>query len=131
MYGTQVSPISPYFIIKQDEELILGEIYPSAYLTQIIRNIKTRFFIFYQYQGYSAFGFFNALPDLSKFGFNEQVNEFNKEPTAENLIKYSKNVKSVKEILIALIHAYNNALLEQFLIPDYELLLNKLLEGDV
>ncbi|KKN47772.1 hypothetical protein LCGC14_0659380, partial [marine sediment metagenome] len=26
---------------------------------------------------------------------------------------------------------HNNALLEQFLIPDYELLLNKLLEGEV
>ena len=131
MYGTQVSPISPYFIIKQDEELTLGEIYPSAYLTQIIRNIKTRFFIFFQYQGYSAFGFFNALPDLSKFGFEEHVNDFTDEPTAENLIKYSKNAKNVKEILVALIHAHNNALLEQFLIPDYELLLNKLLEGEV
>jgi hypothetical protein len=130
MYGSQVSPISPYFIIKQDEETTLGEIYPSAYLTQVIKNIKTRFFIFFQHQGYSAFGFFNALPDLSKFGFDEQVNDFNEEPTAENLIKFSKNAKNVKEILVALINAHNNALLEQFLIPDYELLLNKLLEGE-
>ncbi|MFW9952153.1 MAG: hypothetical protein ACFFKA_18685, partial [Candidatus Thorarchaeota archaeon] len=72
-----------------------------------------------------------SLPELSKFGFEEKVNDFNGEPTAENLIKYAKNAKNVKEILIALIHAYNNALLEQFLIPDYELLLNKLLEGDI
>ncbi|MFW9973156.1 MAG: hypothetical protein ACFFDF_23435 [Candidatus Odinarchaeota archaeon] len=131
MYGSNVSPISPYFIIKQDEDLTLGEIYPSAYLTQIIKNIKTRFFIFFQYQGYSAFGFFNALPDLSKLGFEEKVNDFTEEPTAENLIKFGKTVKNVKEILVALIHAHNNALLEQFLIPDYELLLNKLLEGDI
>ncbi|MFX1328368.1 MAG: hypothetical protein ACFE91_09585 [Promethearchaeota archaeon] len=130
MYGSQVSPISPYFVIQQDEELTLGEIYPSAYLSQIIKNIKTRFFVFFQYQGYSAFGFFNALPELTKFGFEEHARDFNQEPTGENLIKYSKNAKNVKEILIALIHAHNNALLEQFLIPDYELLLNKLLEGE-
>ncbi|MFX1379238.1 MAG: hypothetical protein ACFFA4_09085 [Promethearchaeota archaeon] len=131
MYGSQVSPISPYFIIRQDEDLILGEIYPSAYLSQIIKNIKTRFFVFFQYQGYSAFGFFNALPELSKFGFDEKENDFNADPTAENLIKYAKNLKNVKEVLVALIHAHNNALLEQFLIPDYELLLNKLLEGEI
>ncbi|MFX1308780.1 MAG: hypothetical protein ACFFB6_06195 [Promethearchaeota archaeon] len=130
MYGSQISPISPYFVIKQDEDLILGEIYPSAYLSQIIKNIKTRFFVFFQYQGYSAFGFFNALPELAKFGFDEQPSDFNGEPTPDNLIKYSKNVKNIKEVLIALIHAHNNALLEQFLIPDYELLLNKLLEGE-
>ncbi|MBY8989206.1 MAG: hypothetical protein KGD58_00500 [Candidatus Lokiarchaeota archaeon] len=131
MYGAQVSPISPYFVIKQDGELTLGEIYPSTYLSQVIENIKTRFFVFYQYQGYSAFGFFNALPDLSKFGFEEHARDFNEEPTSDNLSKYAKNAKNMKEVLIALIHAHNNALLEQFLIPDYELLLNKLLEGEV
>ncbi len=130
MYGSQVSPISPYFVIKQDEDLTLGEIYPSAYLSQIIKNIKTRFFIFYQYQGYSAFGFFNALPDLSKLGFEEKARDFDDDPTSENLIKYSKNAKNVKEVLVALMNAHNNAFLEQFLIPDYELLLNKLLEGE-
>ena len=130
MYGSQASPISPYFVIKQDEEIILGEIYPSAYLTKVITNIKTRFFVFFQYQGYSAFGFFNSLPQLSKFGFEEEVKDFTTEPTPENLIKYIKNAKTIKEVLIALIHAHNNAYLEQFLIPDYELLLNKLLEGE-
>lgn len=131
MYGSQVSPISPYFVIKQDEELTLGEIYPSAYLTQIIKNIKTRFFVFYQYQGYSAFGFFNALPVLSKFGFEEQASDFNSDPTSENLIKFSQKAKNIKEVLIALINAHNNAFLEQFIVTDYELLLNKLLEGEV
>ena len=48
MYGNQISPISPYFVIKQDDELILGEIYPSAYLSKVIDNIKTRFFVFYK-----------------------------------------------------------------------------------
>ena len=130
MYGSQVSPISPYFVIKQDESLTLGEIYPSAYLTQIIKNIKTRFFIFFQYQGYSAFGFFNALPELSKFGFEDKARDFDDDPTSENLIKYSKNAKNIKEILIALINAHNNAFLEQFILEDYELLLNRLLEGE-
>jgi hypothetical protein len=130
MYGNQISPISPYFVIKQDEELILGEIYPSAYLSKVIESIKTRFFVFYQYQGYSAFGFFDSLPDLSNFGFEQQPREFNEDPSPENLIKYASKANNLKEVLIALIHAHNNAFLEQFLITDYELLLNKLLEGD-
>ena len=130
MYGNQVSPISPYFVIEQDEELTLGEIYPSAYLTKIIKSIKTRFFVFFQYQGYSAFGFFDSLPDRSKFGFEEKARPFGTDPSPANLIKYAEKAKNLKEVLIALIEAHNNAYLEQFLIPDYELLLNKLLEGE-
>jgi hypothetical protein len=128
MYGKQVSPISPYFVIRQDDELILGEIYPSVYLTKIITSIKTRFFVFYQHQGYSAFGFFNSLPSREQFGFEETPDDFTVEPTPENLLKYTKKAKNLKEVLIALIHAHNNAYLEQFLIADYESLLNKLLE---
>ena len=131
MYGNQVSPISPYYVIEQDEELTLGEIYPSAYLTKVIDSIKTRFFVFFQYQGYSAFGFFDSLPDRSNFGFEEKAKDFNEEPTSKNLMKYAENAKNLKEVLIALIHSHNNAFLEQFLITDYELLLNKLLEGAV
>jgi len=130
MYGNQVSPISPYFIIEQDDELILGEIYPSAYLTKVITNIKTRFFVFFQYQGYSAFGFFDSLPDRAKFGFEENARVFEDEPTSENLQKYAKNAKNLKEALIVLIEAHNNAYLGQYLIEDYELLLNKLLESE-
>ncbi|MHA2290352.1 MAG: hypothetical protein ACXABG_16315 [Promethearchaeota archaeon] len=131
MYGKQVSPISPYFVIEQDDELILGEIYPSAYLTKVITNIKTRFFVFFQYQGYSAFGFFDALPDRAKFGFEKKAREFEDEPTPDNLQKYANNAKTLKEVLIALIEAHNNAYLGQYLIEDYELLLNKLLEEDI
>jgi len=130
MYGNQSSPISPYFIIEQDDELILGEIYPSAYLTKIISSIKTRFFVFFQYQGYSAFGFFDGLPERAKFGFEEKAREFGEEPTPENLRKYADNAKNLKEVLIALIEAHNNAYLGQYLIEDYELLLNKLLESE-
>ena len=108
----------------------LGEIYPSAYLTKIIKSIKTRFFVFFQYQGYSAFGFFDSLPDRSKFGFEEKARPFGTDPSPANLIKYAEKAKNLKEVLIALIEAHNNAYLEQFLIPDYELLLNKLLEGE-
>ena len=70
-------------------------------------------------------GFFNALPDLSKFGFEEHARDFNEEPTSDNLVKYSKNAKNMKEVLIALIHSHNNAYLEQFLIDDYEYLTKK------
>jgi hypothetical protein len=130
MYGNQVSPISPYFVIEQDDELILGEIYPSAYLTKVISSIKTRFFVFFQYQGYSAFGFFDSLPERAKFGFEEKAREFDEEPTSENLQKYANNAKNLKEVLIVLIEAHNNAYLGQYLIEDYELLLNKLLESE-
>ncbi|MHA1293655.1 MAG: hypothetical protein ACTSQJ_13435 [Promethearchaeota archaeon] len=130
MYGSRSSPVSPYFVIQQDDELILGEIYPSVYLIEVISSIKTRFFVFFQHQGYSAFGFFNSLPDRKNFGFEETTREFSSDPTPENLIKYIDGAKNLKEILIALIHCHNNALLEQFLIEDYELLLNKLLEEE-
>jgi len=130
MYGSQVSPISPYFVIEQDDELILGEIYPSAYLTKVISSIKTRFFVFFQYQGYSAFGFFDSIPERTKFGFEEKAREFEGEPSSENLQKYANSAKNLKEVLIALIEAHNNAYLGQYLIEDYELLLNKLLESE-
>jgi hypothetical protein len=129
MYGSQVSPISPYFVIQQDEDIILGEIYPSVYLSEIISSIKSRFFVFFQHQGYSAFGFFNALPERKNFGFEKKVSEFTEDPSPDNLLKYIKAAKNLKELMIALIHCHNNAYLEQFLIDDYELLLNKLLEG--
>ncbi len=131
MYGNQVSPISPYFVIQQDDNLILGEIYPSVYLTKVISSIKSRFFLFFQHQGYSAFGFFNSLPERKYFGFEKEVKDFTADPTPQNLIKYAKSAKNIKEVMIALIHCHNNAYLEQFLISDYELLLNKLLEGNI
>ncbi|TXT65742.1 MAG: hypothetical protein BAJALOKI3v1_70044 [Promethearchaeota archaeon] len=129
MYGKQVSPISPYFVIQQDDELILGELYPSVYLTNIIKSIKSRFFVFFQFEGYTAFGFFDSLPPRENFGFEEATREFDREISPENLVKYVKKAKNLKEVLIALIHAHNNAFLEQFLIEDYETLLRKLL-GD-
>lgn len=131
MYGSQVSPISPYFVIQQDDNLTLGEIYPSVYLTRIISSIKSRFFLFFQYQGYSAFGFFNSLPERKSIGFEKKINDFEVDSTPENLLKYAKGAKSLKEVMVALIHCHNNAYLEQFLITDYELLLNKLLEGGI
>ena len=129
MLGARPSPISPYFVIKQDDELTLGEIYPSVYLTSVITNIKSRFFVFFQHQGYSAFGFFNSFPTYKKFGFEQTPKKFAADPTPENLIKYAKGAKNLKEILIALINCHNNAYLSQYLIDDYELLLNKLLEA--
>jgi hypothetical protein len=129
MYGSQVSPISPYFVIQQDEDLTLGEIYPSVYLSEIITNIKSRFFVFFQYEGYSAFGFFNSLPPRKNFGFEEKAKEFTGEATSDNILKYVKGAKNLKEVMIGFINCHNNAYLEQYLIDDYELLLNKLLEG--
>lgn len=127
MYGAHDSPISPYYVIKQDDLLILGELYPSVYLSNVIKSIKPRFFVYFQYQGYSAFGFFNSSPDRDNFGFEEEIRDFNEDPTPDNLVEYIKNAKNIKEVLVGLIQAHNNAYLEQYLVPDYELLLNKLL----
>jgi hypothetical protein len=127
MYGSQVSPISPYFVIQQDENLILGEIYPSVYLTEIIKSIKSRFFVFFQHQGYSAFGFFNSLPARKNLGFEKEARDFVSDPTPENILKYLKGAKHLKEVMVALIQCHNNAYLEQFLISDYEELLTKLI----
>ncbi len=129
MYGVHQSPISPYFVVKQDDYLILGELYPSVYLSEIISSIKSRFFVFFQHQGYSAFGFFNSMPEAKNFGFEEDVRDLDDDTTSENVLEYAKSAKTLKEVLIGLISAHNNAYLEQFLIPDYELLLNKLLES--
>lgn len=129
MYGNRQSPISPYFIIKQDDDLTLGELYPSVYLSKVISTIKSRFFVFFQHQGYTAFGFFNSLPAWTNFGFEEHAADFLEDPIPENLLEYTKKAKNLKEVLIALIDSHNNAYLEQFLIEDYEILLNKLLEG--
>ncbi|TFF95427.1 MAG: hypothetical protein EU544_02810 [Promethearchaeota archaeon] len=129
MYGKRASPISPYFIIKQDDDLTLGELYPSVYLTRAIKSIKSRFFVFFQHQGYTAFGFFNSMPAWNQFGFEQKASDFMEDPTPQNLLNYTKKANNLKEVLIALIHSHNNAYLEQFLIEDYELLLNKLLEG--
>jgi hypothetical protein len=129
MYGSRSSPISPYFIIKQDDDLTLGELYPSVYLSRIISSMKSRFFVFFQHQGYTAFGFFNSLPAWDNFGFEQQPKDFNDDPSTKNLINYASKAKTIKELLIALIQSHNSAMLEQYLVEDYELLLNKLLEG--
>ncbi len=67
---------------------------------------------------------------IDLFGFEEKARAFEEEPTPENLQKYANNAKNLKEVLIALIEAHNNAYLGQYLIEDYELLLNKLLESE-
>ena len=48
--GNLKSPISPYYVIKQDEELVLGELYPSVHLSKIVTNLKSRFFCFFSYE---------------------------------------------------------------------------------
>ncbi|MHA1729516.1 MAG: hypothetical protein ACTSWY_12390 [Promethearchaeota archaeon] len=122
------SPIAPYYVIKQDDDLCLGELYPSVYLSEIVDNLKSRFFCFFSYEGNTAFGFFNVLPVIDKFGFNEPSNNFSKEPSSENLIKYISEIKTIKDLFVALINCHNSSILEQFLVEDYESLLSKLLQ---
>ncbi len=122
------SPISPYYTIEADADLSLGELYPSVYLSNVVKSLKSRFFAFYMYEASTAFAYFNVLPQSAKFGFEHEVKEFEGEPTAENIINYVNEAETMKELFVGLIQAHNAGLLEQYLIPDYESLLNNLLE---
>lgn len=126
--GNLKSPISPYYVIKQDEELVLGELYPSVHLSKIVSGLKSRFFCFFSYEGYTCFAFFNVLPLSAKFGFGKRPKEFTGVPSSANLVKYVKNSINLKDLFVGLIHSHNASMLEQFLIPDYESLLNNLLQ---
>ena len=122
------SPISPYFTIQADNELTLGELYPSVHLSNIVKTLKSRFFTFFTYQGNTAFAYFNVLPKSANFGFDVVVPDFLLDPTTENLKTYIESATTLKELFIALINSHNASKLSQYLIPDYESLLNKLLE---
>ncbi|MBD3187672.1 hypothetical protein GF325_12630 [Candidatus Bathyarchaeota archaeon] len=124
------TPISPYYLIKSDQELTLGEIYPSVQLTEIAeKNIRSRYFCFFQHQGYSCFGFFDTLPENARFGFNTGPKEFNKEPTSDEIIKHiNEEVETLKDLFVIFITVYNNSYLVQYEIENYETLLNKVLQ---
>jgi len=130
MFGLRKSPISPYYLITQDGAMTLGELYPSVYLSKIIKSIKSRFFLYYAYEGYTAFGFFDSLPPSENFGFETEPRSLGAAADTDYIIKYINNAKNLKEVLVALINSHNNAYLKQYLIPDYETLLNKLLKEE-
>jgi hypothetical protein len=122
------SPVSPYYVIRQDAELTLGELYPSVYLAENVQNLKSRFFSFFSYEGNTAFGYFNILPTAANFGFDEPPKPFEGEPTTSDMVNYINNATNLKDLFVALINCHNNSVLEQYLVDDYETFLNRLLE---
>ncbi|MCF2141716.1 MAG: hypothetical protein K9W44_16815 [Candidatus Lokiarchaeota archaeon] len=122
------SPIAPYYTLKQDEELFLGELYSTVFLSNYVKNMKSRYYVYFSYRGYSAFGYFSALPKTDNFGFDQPPRDFNMDPTEENFVNFIKSSTTLKDLMMALIEAHNNSLLEQFLVDDYETFLNQLLE---
>ncbi len=124
------SPIAPYYTIKQDQDLFLGELYPSVFMSNYVKNLKSRFFTFFSWMGYTAFGYFNQLPKAANFGFDKQPMDFNEPPTTENFLNAIKKCNNLKDLLVIFINCHNNSMLEQFLVEDYESFLNKLLEID-
>jgi hypothetical protein len=125
------SPVSPYFTIKSDNSLVLGELYQSVHLSQIVKNLQSRYFCFFSWEGYTAFGFFDQLPVSANFGFDEEPAIMEGDlPDAESIIKFLDDSKTIKDLFVALIEAHNASLLAQYLIPDYESLLNRVLEMD-
>ena len=122
------SPISPYYVIKQDEELTLGELYPSVYLSNVVKNLKSRFFCFFSFDGNTSFGFFNSLPTAANFGFDEPPKTFEGDPSTQNLVKFIHEASNLKDLFVALITCHNSSILEQYLIENYESFSNSLLE---
>lgn len=122
------SPIAPYYTLKQDEELFLGELYSTVFLSNYVKNMKSRYYVYFSYSGYSAFGYFSDLPKTDNFGFGQSPKEFTLEPTEENFVKFINEAETLKDLMMALIETHNNSLLEQFLVGDYETFLNQLLE---
>src|SRR6056297_3021095 len=122
------SPIAPYYTIKQDQDLFLGELYPSVFMSNYVKNLKSRFFTFFSWMGYTAFGYFNQLPKAGNFGFDKDPIDFNEPPISENYVEAINNCTNLKDLLVIFINCHNNSMLEQFLVEDYESFLNKLLE---
>jgi hypothetical protein len=123
------SPIAPYYTLRQDGDIFLGELYGSVFLSNYVTNMKSRFFVYFNFEGNSAFGYFNQLPPTKNFGFGESPKIFDEEPTTKNLINFIENkVENLKDLLGVLINCHNSTVLEQFLVDDYETFLNKLLE---
>ncbi len=123
------SPIAPYYTLKQDEDIFLGELYGSVFLSNFVSNLKSRFFVYFNFEGNSAFGYFNQLPPTKNFGFGKVPKSFDDEPTTENLVRFiNEEVENMKDLLGVLISCHNTSVLEQYLVGDYETFLNKLLE---
>ncbi len=123
------TPVSPYYVIKNDEELVLGELYPSVQLTEIVESIRSRYFVFYSSQGYTAFGFFDTLPENARFGFGTPPKVYEGDPEDAQLLNFiDKEVETVKDLFSTFIAAHTNSMLIQYKIEDYESLLNKILE---
>jgi len=123
------SPISPYYTLRQDDELFLGELYSTVFLSSYVPNLKSRFFVFFEHEGNTSFGYFSKLPtSIENFGFGKPPRVFEEEPTEDNLLKFISESTNFKDLLGLLIVCHNNSILEQFLVDDYETFLNKLLE---
>jgi hypothetical protein len=123
------TPITPYYIIKNDDDMLLGEMYPSVQLTEIAETIRSRYFVFFSYQGFSAFGFFDNLPEVTHFGFGVVPKEFDKTQDEDGITEFiEKDVENLKDLFAAFITVYNNSLMIQYMIDDYESLLNRILE---
>lgn len=123
------SPIAPYYTLRQDEDIFLGELYGSVFLSNFVSNLKSRFFVYFNFEGNSAFGYFNQLPPTKNFGFGKTPKTFDDEPTTENIVRFiNEEVDNLKDLLGVLISCHNTSVLEQYLVDDYETFLNKLLE---
>ena len=123
------TPVTPYYIIRNDEDLLLAELYPSVQLTEVVDSIRSRYTVFFSYQGYTAFGFFDNLPENARFGFGTPAKNFDKTPDEKGVMEFiSKDVETLKDLFVALITAHQNSMLMQYKIEDYESLLNKILE---
>jgi hypothetical protein len=123
------TPVTPYYVIRNDEDMLLAELYASVQLTEIVDSIRSRYLVFFSYQGYTAFGFFDNLPENARFGFGTTPKTYDKNPDEKSLVEFiEKDVDTLKDLFVAFITAHSNSMLMQYKIEDYESLLNKILE---
>ncbi|HME52864.1 MAG TPA: hypothetical protein VKM55_11650 [Candidatus Lokiarchaeia archaeon] len=123
------TPVTPYYLIKNDEEILLAELYPSVQLTEIVDSIRSRYMVFFSYQGFTAYGFFDNLPENARFGFGTPAKNFEGMPDENGILQFiEKDVENLKDLFVALVIAHSNSMLMQYKIEDYESLLNKILE---
>ena len=115
------SPACAYYIIKSDDSLVLGELYPSVRLDQMVKPLSSRYFCFSSWQGYTAFAFFNRLSPAANLGFNSDPAILKGGlPDTESATSFLEEAKTFKDLLVAIIEIHEASLMWQYLVPDYE-----------
>jgi len=122
------SPLCAYYTMKSDDSLVLGELYPSVRLSQLIKNFPSRYFCFFSWQGYTAFAFFNMLAPTAKFGFgSDPCIPKGGLPDIESVITFVEEAKTFKDLFVAIIEIHKGPLRAPYYVLNFESTLSRAL----